>query len=144
MLQYVVHTDGGARGNPGPAGAGVVIADQAGNILHEIARPLGTLTNNQAEYWAVIYALEHLVELRTQGQDPIAVNIHLDSQLVAEQLAGNYKIKNEGLKPLYDQARVLIETLGLPVTFRYIPRRENKHADALANRAMDEISVERT
>lgn len=139
MAQYVMHTDGGARGNPGPAGAGVAIYDDHGTVVAELARPLGTMTNNQAEYWAVIHGLEKLSKLATESMGVGSVMIKLDSQLVAEQLKGNYKLKNEGLKPLHTRVQSLIVQLAIPVEFQYIPRRENKHADLLANKAMDEI-----
>lgn len=145
MTSYVIHTDGGARGNPGPAGAGVVIAHADGSVLAELAVPLGTMTNNQAEYWAVIHALTRLQALITEADSaPDSVMLNLDSQLVAEQLAGNYKVKNQGLRPLYDQARNLIDSLDVALTIQYIPRRKNVRADALANQAMDELESQRT
>ncbi|MBI2590024.1 ribonuclease HI family protein [Candidatus Berkelbacteria bacterium] len=141
-LEYIVNTDGGARGNPGPAGAGIVIQTQTGEILSELKKSLGTLTNNQAEYWGVIFALEELKQFIVNDIAP--VRFHLDSLLVVEQLKGNYKIKNEGLKPLFWKVKTLIDELGVVVSFKHIPRRENTRADELANQAMDEVDRSRT
>ncbi|MEK7460760.1 MAG: ribonuclease HI family protein [Patescibacteria group bacterium] len=135
MRKFYVWTDGGARGNPGPAGYGVVIKDEAGKNLAEIAEYLGETTNNQAEYWGLVTALERVREL--SGGQPVEVDVKMDSELIVKQMLGLYRIKNEGLKPLYWRIRDLIITLGGRVTFTHIPRRENKEADALSNVAMD-------
>ncbi|MGI6103511.1 MAG: ribonuclease HI family protein [Patescibacteria group bacterium] len=138
MATYIVHTDGGSRGNPGTAGAGAVIANEAGQELATVAKPLGVMTNNQAEYWGVIFAFERLLELvREAGDEHPTVKHYLDSQLIAEQLAGRYKMKNPGLKPLFDRVRSLILELGGSVTSTHVPRAQNARADALANEAMD-------
>lgn len=128
-------TDGGARGNPGPAGYGVVICDADGQTLVEISEYIGETTNNQAEYMAVLTALEKVQELA--GGEPVRVHMRLDSELVVKQLTGLYKIKNDGLKPIYWKIRDLVMLLGGAVEFQHIPRRENKRADELANEAMD-------
>lgn len=126
-----IHVDGGARGNPGPAGAGVVIHDDAGTLVHEGAYFLGKQTNNFAEYAALIRALEWSVEAHA-GE----VTIHSDSELLVRQLTGEYRVKSPILKPLFEQAQLLL--LKLPRwTVKHIPREENARADALANRAMD-------
>lgn len=135
MQHFHVWTDGGARGNPGPAGFGVVIKNEAGEILTEIAEYLGETTNNQAEYWGLVTALETVRDL-AQGK-PAAVEVRMDSELIVKQMLGEYRIKNAGLKPLYWKIRASILALGGNVTFIHVPRRENKEADALSNVAMD-------
>lgn len=135
MKQFFVWTDGGARGNPGPAGFGVVIAGGAGQTVTELSEYLGETTNNQAEYWAVVTALQKVRELAAGA--PATVHVRLDSELVVRQLAGEYKVKHEALKPLFGKVRELILALGGRVQFEHIPRRENARADALANEAMD-------
>lgn len=136
MNNIEVFCDGGARGNPGPAAYGCVI----GNV--EISGYLGHATNNQAEYQAVIHALEWIKNnfkgpaLWQGGQIP-NVKFYLDSQLIVEQLNGRYRVKNEGLAPLYWQARDLIVELGGRVVFQHIPRLQNKKADALVNKILD-------
>lgn len=132
MRTIIVHTDGGSRGNPGPAGIGVVIEFDANT--EEISACIGIATNNQAEYQAVIHGLTWVKE---NIKDDMTVECLLDSQLVVEQLKGNYKMKNEGLKPLFWQIRELIIDLGGKVTFTHIPREENAEADRLVNKALD-------
>ena len=123
--------DGGARGNPGPAGYGVHIVDALGNVLSEQHGSLGTATNNIAEYRGLIAALQWAVE---HNVSPFVVKG--DSQLIIEQMRGNYKVKNEGLKPLYLQARMLVMQIG-DVRFEHVPRELNKDADRLSNLGMD-------
>ena len=123
--------DGGARGNPGPAGYGVHIVDAIGNVLSEQHGSLGTATNNIAEYRGLIAALQWAVE---HNVSPFVVKG--DSQLIIEQMRGNYKVKNEGLKPLYLQARMLVMQIG-DVRFEHVPREQNKDADRLSNLGMD-------
>lgn len=139
MSQLNVFSDGGARGNPGPAGAGAAINDAAGNILVEVSQPLGTMTNNQAEYWAVVLILEKLTQLLKDGYQAERVRYQMDSKLIVEQLNGNYRVKHPGLLPLYRRAKQLALALPIPITFSHIPRHLNKQADALANQAMDII-----
>lgn len=139
MSQLNVFSDGGARGNPGPAGAGAAINDALGNTLAEVAQPLGTMTNNQAEYWAVVLILEKLTQLLADGYQAERVRYQMDSKLIVEQLNGNYKVKHPGLLPLYRRSKELALALPIPITFSHIPRHLNKQADALANQAMDII-----
>lgn len=135
MQTIIIHTDGGARGNPGPAGIGVNIADTEGVVLGTVSEYIGTATNNVAEYTAIIRALEHTKTLvpDTKG---VQVTIKLDSQLVERQMNGVYKVKDMGMRTLYEQAKQLVQEYA-SVTFVHIPRAENKIADALANEAMD-------
>jgi ribonuclease HI len=126
-----VNIDGGARGNPGPAGYGVVFKDASGRKIAELSRYLGTRTNNYAEYSGLIAALEHAV---AQGYK--ALKVFSDSELLVRQITGVYKVKSPELRELYDQARVLIRKLE---SFRieHVRREFNHEADRLANRAMD-------
>lgn len=123
--------DGGARGNPGPAGYGVYIVDALGNVLSEQHGSLGTATNNIAEYHGLIAALQWAVEHEVKQ-----ITVKGDSQLIVEQMRGNYKVKNEGLKPLYLQARMLVMQIG-DVRFEHVRREQNKDADRLSNIGMD-------
>jgi probable phosphoglycerate mutase len=138
MKRIVIHTDGGARGNPGPSGIGVTIADADGVLLVELSEYIGVGTNNVAEYTAVKYALTHLQTLFPKPQD-IELNFFLDSQLVERQLTGVYKIKEPTLQMLAMQVKTLYTPFG-KTTFTYIPREKNKDADRLANEAMDKNS----
>ncbi|MFF4990265.1 bifunctional RNase H/acid phosphatase [Streptosporangium saharense] len=133
MTSFVVEADGGSRGNPGPAGYGAVVKDAAdGQILVEVAESIGTQTNNVAEYRGLIAGLRALLDLAGDGA---SVEVRMDSKLVIEQMAGRWKIKNEGLRPLATEAASLARRLR--VTWRWIPRERNKDADRLANEAMD-------
>lgn len=133
MNPVTIYTDGGARGNPGPAAAGVVIID--GDTRAEVKAYLGPLqTNNWAEYEAVVIALGKALEMLLRDRD---LAFHLDSQLVAEQLKGNWKIKEPGLKAQAAKVHSLLKNFG-SVTFTYVPREENKDADRLVNEALDE------
>lgn len=142
MAVLYAFSDGGARGNPGPAGAGIVVLNDDRQPVATLSKPLGTMTNNQAEYWGVIFALEKLVELLQGGLAAERVEYSLDSQLIVEQIAGNYKVKNEGLRPLYERVKALLANMPVAVAFQHIPRRQNGHADQLANEAMDVVQKE--
>jgi probable phosphoglycerate mutase len=123
--------DGGARNNPGPAGYGVHIVDDQGLVLAELHGSLGISTNNVAEYHGLIAALQWAVE-----NNVARLTVKGDSLLIIEQMRGNYKVKNEGLKPLYLQARMLVSKIG-KVTFEHVRRELNQHADRLSNLGMD-------
>lgn len=130
-MSLVIYTDGGARNNPGPAGAGVVILKD-GETIAEAKKYLGEQTNNWAEYEAVVIALEKAKELGLTGN----IEFRLDSKLVVEQLMGNWKIKEPTLKPQVAKVKALLADFGT-VTFGYIPREKNKEADRLVNEAID-------
>ena len=133
--KIVIYTDGGARNNPGPAGAGVVILD-SGKTLKEIKKFLGEKqTNNFAEYEAVFIAL---CEARALGLANRSVEVRLDSKLVAEQLSGNWKIKEPSLKEQWMKVRAVIRESFPQITFVYVPREQNKEADRLVNECLDE------
>jgi ribonuclease HI len=136
MPKIIINTDGGARGNPGPAGIGVVIAD--GKNIHEHKKYLGDdLTNNWAEYEAVALALE---EAKKLGFTTREIEIRMDSKLVVEQVSGNWKIKEPSLKVQAAKVRALL--LDFPrYRFVYVPREENKDADRLVNEALDEATL---
>ena len=123
--------DGGARGNPGPAGYGVYIVDDKGEMVAELSGSLGVATNNVAEYHGLIAALQWAAD---RGVKQLAIKG--DSQLLIEQMKGNYKVKNEGLKPLYLKARLLVMQIG-DVSFEHVRRENNKDADRLSNVGMD-------
>jgi ribonuclease HI len=126
-----IHVDGGSRGNPGPAGAGVVIRDEGGRLIYEAGYFLGRQTNNEAEYHALIRALERAGR---RGNDAVA--IHSDSELLVRQLTGDYQVKSARLAPLYHQVQVLlVRTARWSV--RHVRREQNTRADELANLAMD-------
>ncbi|MEU4049879.1 bifunctional RNase H/acid phosphatase [Streptomyces olivaceus] len=130
--EYVVEADGGSRGNPGPAGYGAVVLDPVtGETLVEAAEYLGVVTNNVAEYRGLLAGLRAAREL-----DPDAtVHVRMDSKLVVEQMSGRWKIKHPDMKPLATEAARVFPPGR--VTYEWIPRAENKHADRLANEAMD-------
>lgn len=131
MKTLALWTDGGARGNPGPAGIGVAIYDDAGEVVDEIAQYLGETTNNQAEYQAMLAGLKRALELEAQ-----VIVLHSDSELMVKQLNGIYKVKNPGIKPLHAEAKTLLAQFD-QYTVKHVRRELNKHADRLANEAMD-------
>ncbi|WP_306189339.1 bifunctional RNase H/acid phosphatase [Streptomyces sp. MK5] len=132
MREFVVEADGGSRGNPGPAGYGAVVRDAAtGQTLSEVAEYLGVVTNNVAEYRGLLAGLR-----AARALDPAAtVHVRMDSKLVVEQMTGRWKIKHPDLKPLAAEAARVFPPER--VTYEWIPRERNKHADRLANEAMD-------
>src|SRR6266487_64020 len=132
----VAYIDGGARGNPGPAGYGVRIEQADGTLVEEFHGSIGTATNNVAEYRALIAALEW-----TKAHGHRELHVRSDSLLLVQQMLGNYKVKNPGLQPLYAKARLLTLEIGR-VTFEHVGRSLNAHADRLANAAMDEAKSE--
>ena len=125
------YIDGGARGNPGPAGYGVRIEDLDGNLIQELYGPLGIATNNVAEYNGLLAALKWAVDNCQRD-----VHIRADSELLVKQMRGEYKIKNPGLQPLATRARLLMMELG-KVTFEHVRRELNQEADWLSNLGMD-------
>jgi len=134
-MKLVIHTDGGARGNPGPAAIGVVIEE--GKEIAGFGKRIGETTNNVAEYTAVIEALTYVASLKIQK--PL-INFFLDSTLVVNQLNGLYKVKESHLRELVTKVRILESEVGGEVTYSYIPREENRRADFFVNKALDEIS----
>lgn len=136
--QFTLYADGGARGNPGPAGCGAVVFDSAGKRVVEVADYLGTTTNNVAEYEAVLRGLRKLKEEYPEGHfSHIPIVIRMDSKLVIEQLKGAYKVKHPNLIPRYLKVKNLIARSFPLISFEHVRREFNKDADALANEAMD-------
>jgi ribonuclease HI len=135
MVKAILNTDGGARGNPGPAGIGVVLKDTDGVVIAEIAQPIGVTTNNVAEYEALIAGLKLALDHGVTELD-----IYVDSELVVSQLEGRWKIKNERLRGLAVTAQALIGRFEKAM-ISHVRRSQNTHADQLANRAMDESEV---
>jgi probable phosphoglycerate mutase len=127
----VAYIDGGARGNPGPAGYGVRIEQPDGTLVEEFHASIGTATNNVAEYRALLAALEWA---KTHHHSQL--HVRSDSLLLVQQMLGNYKVKHPGLQPLHTKARLLAHEIG-KVTFEHVGRALNAHADRLANAAMD-------
>ena len=127
----IVYADGGSRNNPGPSALGVVVADDKGKILKEYSRYLGEATNNQAEYEAVIFALQKAKQLKIKN-----IELRTDSELIGKQPLGKYKIKNPDLQPLFIKAwnlRLDFEKVDIKI----IPREQNKKADKLVNQELD-------
>lgn len=136
--QFVVEADGGSRGNPGPAGYGAVVIDpETGETLAEAAEYIGVATNNVAEYKGLIAGLRAVKALLADGPGDAGARVHvrMDSKLVVEQMSGRWKIKHPGMKPLAAEAASVLP--GLALSYEWIPREQNKHADRLANEAMD-------
>jgi ribonuclease H / adenosylcobalamin/alpha-ribazole phosphatase len=127
----VVNVDGGARGNPGPAGIGAVVATPDGTVLAEVAEGIGHATNNVAEYRALLAGLERAAALGARR-----VLVRADSKLVISQMRGDWKVKEDHLRALRDQARALARRF-TSVTYEHVRRERNEAADALANKAMD-------
>jgi ribonuclease HI len=127
----VVHVDGGARGNPGPAGVGVVLTDDAGNELDRANAYIGETTNNVAEYRALLFGLDRARALGVRD-----LEIVNDSELVARQLTGEYRVKKEDLRMLHAQAKQALGEFDR-WSIRSVPRAENEVADALVNEAID-------
>ena len=136
-MTYFIHADGGARGNPGPAGAGAIIRDELGNTVGSVSSYLGRQTNNYAEYEAVILAFETLANLvPPKERGATAVVVKLDSELIVKQMNGQYKVKHPVLKQQYARLAAAMNIFG-HVSFAHVPRAQNSDADALANAAMD-------
>lgn len=131
MKKLIINTDGAARGNPGPAGIGVVIKDEKGAIVSEVFEYIGETTNNQAEYKALIAALKEAVNLKAD-----IIGVFADSELMVSQVKGIYKVKNEGIKPLFEEVKGLLQKFKT-CNIEHVRREKNKEADELANLAID-------
>jgi len=135
---YTIYADGGARGNPGPAAYGFVIYDEQGSKIYEEGRAIGKTTNNVAEYSGVVAALKWII---SSIQYPVSsIQFFLDSQLVAEQLSGGWKIKSENLRNLFFTIKDLEQKIGAKVTYSNVPREQNREADRLVNATLDNKS----
>ena len=137
LVHYTIHADGGARGNPGPAGAGALIRDELGNAVGAVSKFLGHRTNNFAEYEAVILAFEALAKLvPAASHKRTEVAVKMDSELVVKQMNKVYKVKHPVMKEQQARLARAASAFGA-VTYTHIPRSQNSDADALANQAMD-------
>jgi ribonuclease HI len=130
-VKVVVHVDGGARGNPGPAAAAAVLATPQGDLLDEASEVIGVATNNVAEYRGILLGLA-----RARAVGATEVELINDSQLVARQLTGQYKVKHPAMRPLYLEAMAALRAFER-WSIRSVPRERNEHADALVNAALD-------
>lgn len=130
LMKIILYTDGASRGNPGPAAIGVVLADSRGKIIEEFGERIGTTTNNEAEYRALLRGLERALHHATE------IEIRTDSELMARQLKDTYKVRAEHLKPLHTQAQRALKKFER-ATIAIIPRELNRRADELANEAFD-------
>ena len=126
----IIFTDGASRGNPGPAAIGAIIKDTGGKLITSISQPIGRATNNQAEYRAIITALEQAINLGVSQ-----VEIRSDSELVTRQINGQYRVKTASLRPLYLQVKQL-QGQFKDFSITHIPRHQNREADRLANMAL--------
>ena len=133
MGRLIINADGASRGNPGPASIGATIKDETGRIVDTVSRAVGRKTNNQAEYLALIAALELAIKM---GAGP--VDVRMDSELVVRQLQGRYRVKSALLRPLYLRAAELLQKLD-GFTIRHVPREQNAEPDRLANAALDGV-----
>lgn len=131
LRKLVIYADGAARGNPGPAGVGVVIADGQGEVLRRLSAYIGRATNNVAEYRALLLALQEAAKLQAEE-----IEIRLDSELVKRQLKSEYKVRSRRLRPLHKRVQALLSSYDR-VSIVHIPRQGNKEADKLANRAIE-------
>ena len=130
MKKLIIHTDGVSRGNPGRAAIGAIIRDEKGRLVASISQSIGRATNNQAEYRAIIVALEEALPL-----DAGEVELNSDSELVVKQVKGQYRVRKEDLRPLYQRVKQLQSSLkGFKI--KHIPRQQNREADKLANAAL--------
>ena len=134
MKRALIYADGASRGNPGPAAIGATIKDERGRLIASISQRIGKATNNQAEYRAIIAALEEATRLGARQ-----VDIKMDSELVVKQINGEYRVKKATLKPLYQQVKQLQGSLE-DFTITHILRQQNIEADKLANKALNRYS----
>ena len=134
VASYQANVDGGSRGNPGPAAYGVVIRDPRGDIVAKLKKYIGQNTNNVAEYFGLIAALDY-----AQTHDIRALRVESDSELLVRQMRGHYKVKSADLRPLFERAKKMAQTFE---SFRidHVYREQNREADALVNQALDEVS----
>lgn len=133
MKTFIIYSDGGARGNPGPAAIGAVILSLDGEVIKEISKTIGETTNNQAEYQAIIAGLEAAKDLGAES-----VECFLDSELVVKQLKREYKVKNKELAPLFLKVHNLSVQFK-KISYTHVPREKNKEADRLVNEALDAV-----
>lgn len=137
MRRLTIYTDGGARGNPGPAGIGAVVLDEEGTVVVEISEYIGEQTNNAAEYTALIRALEACKQRFGSALRDMAIEVRMDSELVVRQLTGIYKVKEPALQKKFAEIAALRLEDVPNIVFTHVYRDQNKRADELVNRAID-------
>ena len=137
MEKIIAYTDGGARGNPGPAGIGVYIQDEEGKVLKEVSEFIGNSTNNFAEYQGVMVALQTLKAMYGKKAKEMQFEIRMDSELVKKQLNHEYQIKEPGLVPMFIEIHNMRVSSFPNLTFTHVMREKNKEADRLVNEALD-------
>jgi ribonuclease HI len=139
MNNIDIFTDGGSRGNPGPAAIGVYIVDDKGKKLAAIGKRIGEATNNTAEYKAVLEALSWLIENKGKIENNAKISFFLDSQLVYSQINGIFKVKSESIRELIFAVKEKQARFGMPLVWNHIPREKNKMADQMVNLALDNL-----
>ncbi|MAZ56260.1 ribonuclease H [bacterium] len=137
MEKLIIYTDGGARGNPGPAAVGVFVTSEDGEMVFEVSETIGNSTNNYAEYQAVATAMSELKKKYGKKTKDMDFEIRLDSELVKKQLSGEYQIKDPGLVPLFIEIHNLRVSSFPNLSLVHVPREKNKEADRLVNEALD-------
>ena len=130
-MTYTLHTDGGARGNPGPGAIGAVIT-KGNEVIYELSKYIGKCTNNEAEYFAVLYGLKSAL-----NKNITKLEVFVDSELVVKQINGEYRVKNLRLKKIFDKVKKLQSEFE-KISFIHVKRNKNKRADALVNEALDQ------
>ena len=139
-MKIITYTDGGSRGNPGPAASGIYILTDKEKELTRFGKYLGTNTNNFAEYTAIIEALAWILTHREELEEAIdGIECRMDSQLACRQLSGMYKVKHPQIKILFDEVQRYQQALGVPFAFVHVPREQNKIADAQVNITLDKL-----
>lgn len=133
---YIANIDGASRGNPGPASYALILKDASGKLIFQLGKKIGRQTNNVAEYYALLAALDYAI-----GHSLKALRIRSDSDLLVQQMKGRYKVKNPGLKPLHERASKLSRQLEYFV-IEHVAREMNRDADALANQALDSSAIQ--
>ena len=137
MTDITIFTDGGSRGNPGPAAVGVQIIDKEGKVLREVSETIGNATNNYAEYMAVVRGLQTAKDVLGKATKETAVEIKMDSELIQKQLTNQYQIKDPGLVPFFIEIHNMRVASFPKLTITHVKREHNKEADRLVNEALD-------
>ena len=136
-MNIIINTDGGSRGNPGPAGIGAVIANESGEVLAEVSEYIGETTNNVAEYTALIRALQTVKKLLGEQARDAEILVRMDSELIVRQMQGIYKVKDPNMKKLFEEVASMRLADALNLVFEHVRREKNARADVLVNAAID-------
>lgn len=138
-MNLTIFTDGGSRGNPGPAAYGFSITNKEGKEIVGVGKSIGINTNNVAEYSAVVEALQWVLHHRESLGNLSGITFFMDSELICRQLNGQYKVKHPAMQGLFHSVQKHLQALDLPVTFTHVRREKNKRADFLVNQALDAL-----